>query len=526
MKTHAPTRYINAQNPVTGEILGRIPLDSAADLPLRVQRARLAQERWAGLSVKERMPYFYAVLQYLTEHTDELAETIARDNGKLRLDALAAEVLPAALATHYYIRKTPKFLRDRALAPASVAFLNKGSTRRLVPYGVLGIISPWNYPFAIPFSEVLMGLMAGNAVILKTATETQMVGRAIKRVFDAAELPEHLFQIVNIPGREAGPGMLGAGVDKLFFTGSVPVGKALMKLAAETLTPVNLELGGNDAMIVCNDANLERAANGAIWAGLSNAGQSCGGVERIYVHAQVFEPFCELLKAKTEGLRVGYDLDFNVDMGALTTKRQRQTVQKQIDDALQKGARVLARSAVPDKPEWKNFLPATVLVDVTHDMDIMKHETFGPVLTVMPFSTEEEALRLANDSYLGLTGSVWSADRGKAKKLAAQIQAGAVTINDHLMSHGLAETSWGGFKQSGIGRTHGESGFMEMTRSQFIVDDRLGNLNRNLWWQPYSPDLYRGLKGLITGLFGNGPLIRLKGWAALLKIAPRLFRNG
>ncbi len=517
--------YTTALNPVTGEKLGQIPLDRVADLPERVQRARRAQEKWAQISVKDRMPYFYGVLQYLTQHTDELAETIARDTGKLRIDALAAEVLPAAMATHYYIRKAPKFLRTKKLFPANIAFLNKRSEVRRVPYGVLGIISPWNYPFAIPFSEVIMGLMAGNAVILKTASETQMVGQTLKQVFEAAELPKDLFQLVNIPGREAGPGFLQAGVDKLFFTGSVPVGKALMKLAADTLTPLNLELGGNDAMIVCADANLERAANGAIWAGLSNAGQSCGGVERIYVQRDIYAPFCELLKQKTERLRVGYDRDFEVDMGAITTERQMESIQKQIDDALTKGAHILAQSQLPGQKEWKNFMPATVLMDVTHDMDVMKHETFGPVLAVMPFDSEDQALKLANDSYLGLTGSVWSANRAKAKKLATQIKAGAVTINDHLMSHGLAETSWGGFNQSGIGRTHGEAGFMEMTQSQFIVDDWLGNLNRDLWWQPYSAELYNGLKGLLTGLFGSGPILRFKGWWALMKILPRMFKD-
>lgn len=518
-------QYTTALNPINGEILGRIPLNRPADLEDMVQKARQAQQEWAALPVAKRVTRFYTVLQYLVEHTDELAQTIARDNGKLRIDALATEILPAALATHYYIRKAPKFLRDRSLAPASVAFLNKQSRMRRVPYGVLGIISPWNYPFAIPFSEVLMGLIAGNAVILKTASETQMAGQALKQVFEAAELPPNLFQIVNLPGREAGPGFLQAGVDKLFFTGSVPVGKTLMKLAAETLTPVNLELGGNDAMIVCADAHLERAANGAVWAGFSNAGQSCGGVERIYVQEGVFERFCALLKEKTEALRVGYDQDFNVDMGAMTTERQLKSVQKQMDEALAKGARILAQSSLPENPEWKNFMPATILVDVNHDMDIMKHETFGPVLTVMPFTTVEEALRLANDSYLGLTGSVWSADRKKAKRLAGQIKAGAVTINDHLMSHGLAETSWGGFKQSGIGRSHGEAGFWEMTQTQFIVDDRLSSLARNVWWPPYDKKLYAGLKGLLTGLFGNGPLIRLKGWVALLKIVPRLWQK-
>ncbi len=509
-------------NPASGAEIGRSPLHTTADLKEMIQKARAIQPQWAAIPVAKRVTYFYEVQNWLMTHLDELAETISADNGKLRIDALTAEVLPAVMATAYYIRKAKGILRDRSTGFSNIAFVNKRTRVRRVPYGVLGVISPWNYPFAIAFSEVLMGLISGNAVILKTASETQAVGLALKKAIDAAELPDGLFQFINLPGREAGPAFLSSGIDKLFFTGSVPVGKTLMKMAAETLTPLNLELGGNDAMIVCEDANLERAVGGTIWAGFSNAGQSCGGVERIYVHEKVYQPFLELLKTETEKLHIG--IDSNADMGAMTTERQIKSVQKQVDQALAAGAKLYAQSTVPQNRSVKNIIPAMVLTNVNHQMDVMHDETFGPVVGVMPFKSIEEAIRMANDSYLGLTGSVWSKDRKKAKKIARQIQAGAVTINDHLMSHGLPDTSWGGFKQSGIGRTHGAQGFMEMTQTQMIVDDWLSGLKRNLWWQPYDASVYKGLKGLLHGLYGPGMVKRIRGLWALLKIVPRMFR--
>lgn len=313
-----------------------------------------------------------------------------------------------------------------------------------------------------------------------------------------------------MPGSKAGDAFIDAGVDKLFFTGSVPVGKYLMKKASERLTPVVLELGGNDPMIVCEDADLYRAASGAVWAGLQNAGQSCGGVERIYVQKTVYREFLSILKAKVEGLRVGNGLRLTSDIGAMTTRRQMETVQAHIADALEKGALICARSAAPEGSDGQ-FLPCTVLADVTHDMLVMKEETFGPVLGVMPFGTIDEAIALANDSNLGLTASVWSKSRLKARKIARRIKAGAVMVNDHLMSHGLPETPWGGFKESGIGRTHGEIGFLEMTQPQVIVNDLLPFARRNFWWQPFDKTSYDGVRGVLDFLHARGLPDRLMG---------------
>ena len=511
-------------SPSTGELIGKSKLDSVETVSKSIQKARKAQEEWAALHVRERVRYIKKVRDYIAENASDIAETISKDNGKVRVDALATEVLSAAMGMDYYMKNASRFLRDRKIPSGNIMMINKRSSLGRIPFGVIGIISPWNYPFAIPFTEVVMALLAGNSVILKVATETQLVGRKIEECFSAAGLPAGIFKHVNIPGSQAGTAFLEGGVDKLFFTGSVSVGKWLMAKASETLTPVVLELGGNDAMLVCEDAYIDRAVYGAVWAGLSNSGQSCAGVERIYVHESVYDTFIEKICAVVNSLRVGEDRDFNVDLGAMTTKKQMETVEIHVRDALNKGAIIAAESSIPSG-SIGNFIPARILVNVSHDMLLMKEETFGPVIGVMKVRDMDEAVKLANDSNLGLTGSVWSKNRRNAVKTARRIRAGAVMINDHLMSHGLAETPWGGFRESGIGRTHGSIGFDEMTEAQVIVKDSMSFMKKNLWWHPYSEKVYHGLLGIINLLYGKGAGKKMSGFGKLLKIIPRYFEK-
>jgi acyl-CoA reductase-like NAD-dependent aldehyde dehydrogenase len=511
-----------SKSPLTGEVLGTSALDTVETLQERLLRARAVQPAWAKTPVKERRRAILRVRDYVVDHAEELAETISRENGKTRIDALATEVLPAAMAANYYAKAAKTLLRPRRVGSGCWVLANKRSTIHHVPWGVIGAISPWNYPFGIPFSEVVMGLLAGNAVILKVATQCQLVGRALERCFLSAGLPEGLFAYLNLPGPVAGKALLNAGIDKLFFTGSVAVGKQLMADAAGTLTPLCLELGGNDPMLVCPDADLQRAAGGAAWAGMQNCGQSCGGVERIYVHKDVYDSFLELLAEKVRNLRVGVDTDHCVDLGAMTTDSQMETVRRHIQDALDRGATVYAQSECPRGSPGK-FLPAVVLTDVDHSMLVMREETFGPVVGVMRVYDMDEAIRLANDSDLGLTASVWSRNRRKARELAGQIRAGVVTVNDHLMSHGLPATPWGGFKQSGLGRTHGAIGFAEMTQPQCIVDDILPRVKRDLWWYPHGPAVHAGIKGILDALYARRLSKRLAGLFALLRTFPRMF---
>lgn len=514
--------YTESFNPATGELIGKSDLHTEEILSGMIKKAQQAQKAWAATDINSRIEKVKKIRKYLVENADDIVKTISDDNGKTRIDSIATEILPAAMAISFYCKHAKKFLRDQKLSGGNIFLINKRSKIIRVPYGVIGIISPWNYPFAIPFSEVVMALLSGNAVILKVATETQMVGHALKRSVEAAELPDGVFNYINLPGKIAGDALIDSGIDKIFFTGSVPVGKYLMEKAGKNLTPIVLELGGNDPMIVCEDADPYRAAMGALWAGFQNAGQSCGGVERIYIHENVYEKFVSILKKNVEELRIGMPDNFDIDMGSMTTKKQIDTVNTHIQEAVKQGAKIIAQSKI-DNSLKGNFIPAMVLENVNHKMLLMNDETFGPVVGIMKFNDYDEAVRLANDSYLGLTASVWTSSNSRGEEIARKLKAGAITINDHLMSHGLAETPWGGFKSSGIGRTHGKLGFDEMTQPAVIVKDFLPFVKKNLWWHPFNKKLYNGLKGLLDLLYNQSIIKKINGSADLLKVIPRIF---
>jgi succinate-semialdehyde dehydrogenase/glutarate-semialdehyde dehydrogenase len=510
-------------NPATGEIIGHFPIHSPDDLKHVIGKARIAQKTWQITPLKKRIKHIKNIASFIFENSDRMSRIISEDNGKAMMDAFATEVFPSIMAINYDCKMAAKWLKSKKLKRSNIFFIYKRCKIRRVPWGVVGIISPWNYPFSIPFYQVIMGLLSGNAVILKTASETQAVGKLLQECLDSADLPENLFTHINMPGRLIGDALFDCGIDKLFFTGSLTVGKKLMAKAAESLTPISLELGGNDAMIICQDADLDRAVGGALWAGFHNCGQSCGGIERIYVHEAVYHDFLQILKSKIESLRLGVGTNWDIDMGAMTTSGQVYTVKQHIEEALSKGATLAATSTLPSDQNIKNFIPAVVLSDVDHSMSVMKEESFGPVVGVMKYKTIEEAITLANDSTMGLTGSVWSSDRKKAEQIGKQIEAGVISINDHLMTHGMPETPWGGFKESGMGRCHGEIGFEEMTQPQLIAQDLLPWIKRYPWWHPYSENSYIGIHGILHFLYAKNIFAKLNGLMKFIKIVPGLF---
>jgi acyl-CoA reductase-like NAD-dependent aldehyde dehydrogenase len=513
-------------DPATGQVIDSTPIHSIEQFNKIYESARESQPAWAAISVSERSKRILKIRDYMMSHLDDIAMAISKDNGKTCMDAMATEVLPSTMAISYYCKNAGKFLKDRSIKPGNIMLMNKRSKMVQVPFGVVGIISPWNYPFAIPFSEIIMALLAGNTVIVKVAAETQHVAKTLERVISSAKLPKGVFSCINLPGKTAGDALLDSGVDKLFFTGSVGVGKYLMGQAAKTLTPVSLELGGNDAMLVCEDADYRMAAAGAIWGGFQNCGQTCGGVERVYVHEKIYDQFMSELKSGTEALRQAQGSSESVDLGVMTTERQVKLVDEHLKDALDKGAKIFAESKTADKNSGSQFVPARVLIDCDHSMLVMKDETFGPILAVMKVKNMDEAVDLANDSDLGLTASVWSSNHSNAESLGRRIMAGAITINDHVMSHGLAETPWGGFKSSGIGRTHGAEGFAEMTEPQVIVQDILPLRRRNMWWFPFDQTSYLGIRGVIESLYAPSLSRRISGTIALLKLFPKSFTRG
>jgi succinate-semialdehyde dehydrogenase/glutarate-semialdehyde dehydrogenase len=510
-------------NPANGEVIGRTKEDNIQTLQAAVIRARIAQKEWASFSFDKRKEYLLKIRDFIVENADEISEVISKDNGKTRTDAISTEVLSSAMAINYYAKKAKIILKRKHLKAGSILTINKRSYVDRVPYGVIGIISPWNYPFAIPFHEIAMALIAGNAVLLKTATQTLEVGKIITRAVNSANLPDGLFTFLNIPGSIAGDAFIDSGIDKLFFTGSVAVGKKLTLKASEKLLPLSLELGGNDAMIVCKDADVIRAANGALWAGLSNAGQSCAGIERIYVEQEIYSDFIALLKHKLKRLRVGQDVDYNVEIGAITTKQQLETVKLHLQDAIEKGASITSCDVDETTINKGQLHPPVIIENVNDEMLTMKDETFGPLLAVEKVSSIEEAITKANNSYLGLTASVWTKDSKKGKEIASKLQAGAVMINDHLMSHGLAETPWGGFKLSGTGRTHGYLGLEGMTQPRVVINDILPGVKRNMWWYPHNKTVYDGLKGAMHFLYGKDFFTKVSGLSKLVKVFLRSF---
>jgi succinate-semialdehyde dehydrogenase/glutarate-semialdehyde dehydrogenase len=512
-------------NPATGKIIGHTLVSTVEELERAVALSKIAQHDWVKLSFDERAKHLFRIRDYIVENTDRIADSISSDSGKTKMDALSTEVLPIAMAITYYAKHAEKVLKRKRLHGGSILTINKRSYVDRVPVGVVGIISPWNYPFAIPFHEIAMALIAGNGVVLKVATQTLEVGKVIRQCVEAGDLPENLFSFINLPGSIAGDAFLNSGINKLFFTGSVAVGKQLMEKAAKRLIPVSLELGGNDAMIVCSNANLNRAASGALWAGLSNSGQSCAGVERIYVEADIYEAFMFLLKKKMGELTQGVDVDSNVDIGSMTTLQQLKKVQEHLKDALKKGAKMFPEHPKVPKGGRGLFHPPIILENVSDDMMVMNEEIFGPLLAVKKVGSIEEAIARTNASTLGLTASVWTRNRKKGHEIASQLEVGSVLINDHLMSHGLAETPWGGWKESGIGRTHGFIGLEEMTQPRCVVDDILPGVQKNMWWYPHSKNIYEGLKGGLEFLYSKKIGKKLIGGLRLVRVFLRTFKK-
>jgi succinate-semialdehyde dehydrogenase/glutarate-semialdehyde dehydrogenase len=466
--------------PSTLEALGEIEIATPDDVREAVERARKAQVEWAAKSFEERGRYLRRARDLLVDRTDAIADVICRDTGKPRLEALTTEILGACDSLTWYAKHAQRLLRDEKKS------LHLMKTKKLVlsyrPMGVVGIITPWNFPFVLSLNPAVQALMAGNAVVLKPSELTPFVGLALAQLFQDAGLPEGVFQVVTGDG-STGAALVDAGCDKISFTGSVRTGRKIAEACGRALIPCTLELGGKDPMIVCDDADLERAARGAVWGAFANAGQVCISTERVYVVAPLAQAFTERVVELTRELRQGPEQDGDVDVGAITSQAQLEIIERQVADAVAKGARVLTGGRRNPAYEGLFFEP-TVLADVTHEMAIMREETFGPCLPIQVVRDEEEALALANDSSFGLQASVWTRDSWKGKRLANRLNAGGVVVDDVLVTYGIAESPFGGVKDSGIGRVNGELGLKSYCHVQSVVLPRLRG-KRELLWYPY-----------------------------------------
>jgi acyl-CoA reductase-like NAD-dependent aldehyde dehydrogenase len=502
------TRKVISTNPATGELLRE--LDSASDVEVEaaVSRAHSAQSSWAALSIGDRVRVLRKFQRLLHENKSEIATLITQEAGKPYVEALLTEVLVVLDAARFLIENAAAFLREQPVPHGSLAMKTK--TGRIVrePQGVIAIVSPWNYPLSIPAVDALAALVTGNAVVLKPSEFTSLIALKLGFLLHSAGVPKAIFQVIVGDGT-TGAALLNSEIDKLIFTGSVPTGKRIAQAAAPRLLPVVLELGGKDPMLVLDDADIDVASSAAVWGAFVNAGQACLSVERCYVHQSLYEGVLDACVAKTSRLHVGNGMGPQTDVGPMIHERQLRIVEAQVEEAKAQGARVLAGgSRLPGL--GPNFYAPTVLADVTHNMRIMREETFGPVLSVAPFTSDEEAIRLANESEFGLAASIWTRDSKRGEAIAHKINAGTVMVNDVITCFGISEAPHGGVKSSGIGRGHGRFGLEEMVRVKYLDTDRLPRMKK-VWWYGYGEKFTRQMEGFIDLQFARRLSARVRG---------------
>jgi acyl-CoA reductase-like NAD-dependent aldehyde dehydrogenase len=533
IKTESKTDEIISYNPATGDEVGRVHSMSSDEVNEAVERSRVAFSQWRKTSFAERSRLVMRAREVILADIDGIAKLISAESGKPFGEAIAMEIAPVLDLMQYFARNAEKMLKPRGIGIGLYALLGRSSKIVYHPLGVVGIIPAWNYPFSIPLGEACMALMAGNTVVIKPSELTPMVGLKIGEIFSKAGFPHDAVQIVSGAG-ETGAALVDAAPDKIMFTGSVATGKKIAAAAAKNLTSVVLELGGKDPMIVFEDANLELAAGAAVWGAFCNAGQSCSSVERLYVQESVAEELTRKIVEKTKQLIQGSGDREDVSIGAMSSERQLKTVEDHVNDFRENGAKIeiggrrradtLVRTGAASASEHQAaetrsledksvlaplFYEPTVITGATNDMRAMQEETFGPTLPICTFKTEEEAIRLANDSEFGLTASVWTRDYAKGNRVAERIEAGSVCINEVLYTHGIGQTPWGGFKNSGRGRTHGREGLMELVQPQHIHINRIAILP-DAWWMPYTPTAVETFRKLAR-TFASGSLVKTAG---------------
>jgi acyl-CoA reductase-like NAD-dependent aldehyde dehydrogenase len=498
--TAIPLETIPSIDPATGKILAQIEKTAPAAVQGIVAQARAAQEAWAAVPVAKRCTRFAELLNAMLASRNALADAVVAESGKPRVEALFADLFVALDTADYFAKHGARLLQPEEVPHHSLAA--KAKTGRLLyePFGVVGIISSWNYPLAIPMSQIIPALAAGNAVVCKTSDFTPQCGALMAKLFADVGFPQNLLTVIQ-GGGEVGQALIDAKPDKIMFTGSVATGRRVAEACAARVIPSVLELGGKDAMIVLADANLDVAASAAVWGSFTNCGQVCLSVERLFVERSVEEKFIALCVEKTKKLRLGPGSDPASDVGPLIRPQHVQRMSGLIGDAVARGARILHGGC--QRPDLgPNFFEPTVIAGVDSSMKLFQEETFGPILAVQAVANTEEAITHANDSEFALAASVWTSDAARGQAIAARLRAGAVMINDAISYFGIAEAPHGGCRASGWGRTHGKAGLQEMVRTKYIDIDRLPRVQKP-WWYRYGADLERAADAFLRFEFGG-----------------------
>jgi succinate-semialdehyde dehydrogenase/glutarate-semialdehyde dehydrogenase len=505
--TAIPIDTLPSIDPATGEVLAHIERTQASRLPEMVSRARVAHCVWAKLPIRDRCAKLRGLAERIMASRNELADAVVRESGKPRVEALFADIFVALDSAEYWSRNAASALRTSRVPHHSTAAKAKRGYLVYDPLGVVAIISSWNYPLAIPLSQIVPAVAAGNAVVCKTSDFTPQCGALIERLFIDAGFPKDLVLIVQGSG-EVGQALIDASPDKVLFTGSVATGRRVAEACARKLLPSVLELGGKDAMIVLADANLEVASSAAVWGSYTNCGQVCLSVERLFVEQASAEEFIALCVEKTTKLRIGPGSDPSTDVGPLIRPQHVERMSDSVHDAVSRGARVLCGgNSRPDL--GPNFFEPTVIAGVDSSMKLFQEETFGPILAVQVVRDANEAIARANDSPFALAASIWTKNKTRGMALAAEMRAGAVMVNDAISYFGIAEAPHGGCGASGWGRTHGKAGLLEMVQMKYIDVDRLPRYEKP-WWYRYGADLEHAADAFLQFEFSGGAGAKLR----------------
>ena len=512
--TAIPIDTLPSINPATGQVLAHIEKTAPEMVARTVTLARAAQKEWANVPVRERCKRLQRLREIMMASRNELADAVVNESGKPRVEALFADIFVALDSAEYWSKHAAAALRTERVPHHSIAAKAKSGRLVYEPLGVIGIISSWNYPLAIPVSQIIPAVAAGNAVVCKTSDFTPQCGALMEKVFRDAGFPQDLVTVIQ-GGGEVGQALIEASPDKIMFTGSVATGRRVAEACATRLIPSVLELGGKDAMIVLTDADLEVASSAAVWGSYTNCGQVCLSVERLFVEQTVAEEFSSLCVEKTKKLRVGPGSDPATDVGPLIRPQHVQRMLDLLEDAVGRGARVLCGgSTLPDL--GANFFAPTVVAGVDSSMRLFQEETFGPILAMQPVKDAEEAVRRANDSPFALAASVWTKEAKKGRAIAQRLRAGAVMVNDAISYFGIAEAPHGGCGASGWGRTHGRAGLMEMVQTKYVDVDGLPRSEKP-WWYRYGGDLERAADTFLQFEFSGGVAAKLRNVRGALK---------